>query len=371
MPKVNASMKSFALGLLLLVAASFPANGQTQTDVEKSGLAGRVKSVEFGRVEYVLKDGKSAEGKRIPLQKTTFNDAGNKIEQETFDQSGSPLERLVYTYDAAGRNTGYDEYSSIVDKSLSKPRRHIYTLDVLGRTVEYAVFDSDGTSASRFTYAFVDQGNKTEEAFYSWNGTRTGKLAYTYDEQGHQLTQTSYNADDTLSWKLVNTYDAKGNKTESVQYQGDKLRYRFLYKYDDKGRMTEQETFEFNVTPNVHSSHSPVPGKVTYAYHDERRTKEVATYDERGSLESRVIYAFDDKGNDAGSMAFNPDGSRRNDEIHWYDKNVRVRTLSGTGSVKLDYDAQGNWTRKTYLMKVADAEKSEAYSAEYREITYY
>src|SRR5918911_749807 len=147
-------MKCFILALLLFVAAATHAQVVTvandpkaKNDLEKSGLSGRVKSVEFGRIEYPLKDGKATEGKRNPIQKTTYNEDGNKAEQLTFDRNGSVEERLVFTYDAAGRNTGYAEYSSIVDKTLSKPRKHVYMLDYAGRTVEYDVFNSDGSPA--------------------------------------------------------------------------------------------------------------------------------------------------------------------------------------------------------------------------------
>jgi hypothetical protein len=47
------------------------------------------------------------------------------------------------------------------------------------------------------------------------------------------------------------------------------------YNYDDLGRVTEEETLEFNAPPNVRTSHAPVPGKIVYAYNDSIRTKEV------------------------------------------------------------------------------------------------
>jgi hypothetical protein len=233
------------------------------------------------------------------------------------------------------------------------------------------VYDSDGTISSRFTYNYDATGNKTEEDFYSGNGYRTGKLTYAYDGGGKLLTQTSFNADDTVSWRIVNTYDAKGNKIESVQYQGDVLRYRFFYKYDGKGRVAEQETREYNAKPNVSVSHAPVPGRVVYVYDDEKRTREVVTYDERGSLKSRLVHAFDEQGSDLGVNAFNADGSPKPQEIQWYEGNTRTRTLSGTASVKYVFDAQGNWTRKTYMIKPADADNPEPYAAEYRVLTYY
>ena len=367
-------MKPLALVVLLLVLSSGAARAQTtqaKSDLEKAGLAGRVKSVEVWRVEYALSDGGSVESRRERVRKASYDEQGRRAEEVTYDQAGAASQRLVYTYDAEGRNTGYEEYSSLLDKGLSKPRRHVYALDAAGRTTEYTVYDSDGSVSSRFTYTYDAAGNKTEEAFYSWQGQRTGRLVYAYDARGNLLAQTSYDAADAVSWKNVNVYDPEGRKTESAQYHGGTLRYRFFYRYDGKGRLKEVETRELNAVPNVIVSHAPQPGKVVYTYDDEKRTKEVATFDGRGALKKRLLYALDEKGNDAGVKELNADGSPRAAEIRWYDKNALPRTVSGTPTVELAYDARGNWTRKTFLIRPAGAEKPEPYWAEFREIVYY
>ena len=362
---------SLLLVLLSCVGGARAQTGEGKHDVERAGLAGRVKSLEAGRIEYTIKDGRSVEGRRVLVQKTTYNERGNKVEEVTYGEGGSPIQKLVYTYDAEGRNTGYEEYASMLDKSLSKPRRHVYALDGAGRRVEYTVYDSDGSVASRFTYAYDAAGNKTEEAFYSWQGRRTGRLVYAYDAGGRLLAQTSYNEDDALGWRLVNVYDPEGRKTESAQYQGETLRYRFFHKYDGKGRLKEVETREFNAVPNMRVTHAPEPGRVVYTYDDEKRTKEVATYDERGTLKKRLLHSLDEKGNDAGATELNADGSVKSRQIHWFDKNVLLRTVSGTTSAEHVHDAQGNWTRRTFFIKPAGAETAEPYWAEFREIVYY
>jgi hypothetical protein len=368
-------MKSLVLSLLLVVLSCVGAagaqGGEGKNDLERAGLKGRVKSVEVWRVEYTIKDGGSVEGRRNRVSKTTYDERGNRAEVVTYGEDGSPSARHVYTYDAEGRGTGYEEYNAILDKSLTRPRRHVYALDGAGRMVENTVYESDGSVGSRFTYAYDAAGNKTEEAFYSWQGARIGRVVYTYDARGHLLTQTSHNPDDTVQWKHVHSYDAEGRKSESAQYQGGTLRYRFFYKYDAKGRLKEAETREFNADPGLISSHAPEPGKVVYTYDDEKGTKEVATYDVRGALKRRLRYSLDEKANAGGATELNADGSVKSKEIHWYDKNVLLRTLRGMPAAEFAYDERGNWTRRTFLLKPEGAERAEPYWSELREVVYY
>ena len=221
---------------------------------------------------------------RLVTSQTSFNETCHRIETLSYGPKGEKLERRVYTYDPFGRNTGYLEFSSILDKSLATSRKHTYVLDGEGRIVEYLVFESDGSTGSRFTYEYDAKGNKLEEKFYSWNGARSGRVVFTYDAGGHPLTQTSYQ-NDLIRWKSTNSYDAKGRPIERTQFIDGILRYKFTFGYDDKGRLTSQETFEFNAPPNTFTSHAPVPGKVTYAYNDSERTKEVLTYSPIGHSE--------------------------------------------------------------------------------------
>ena len=366
--------------LLALAIASFiwfPAGiAQNQTDRGQAGLIGSAKTVEAYIIDFAMKDGKIEQGKRRPWYSTTYNLEGNIIERTSYDHLGNITEKLVYTYDTTGRNTGYEEYSATLDKTLTIPRKHIYTLDDRGTRIESRVYDSDGTLASRFTYKYDAKGNKTEEGFYYHTGQFGGKSVYTYDERGNQTSQTSYGADGTVNWKTVSTYDARGNRTEWLQYERDTLRYKIISMYDERGRIVGNETIESNALPNVLVSHAPVPGKVSYTYNDEKRTKEVATYKPDGSLKDRVVHAYDDKGNEIGRAMFKADGTPNDPVIQFYDNinepGSKFRgSLSGKSLVGFEYDSHGNWTKKTSLIQSGKDSKPQPYRAEERIITYY
>jgi len=366
----------YFLSLVLLACCAsfcFAQNARVKNDRDKGGLLGPVKSIEFGRIEYTLKGGKAVEGKRVLQHTTTFNEQGNTSKVINYKEDGSVSAKQTHNYDSRGRNIGSEGCYVMQSEGAEKTykQKQVFTLDDQGNQIESIGFQTDGTLSHRHVFKFDADGHKLEELFYSWNGTRAGKIIYTYDERGNQLTQVSYNADDSVNYKMVNSYDAVGDRIESVQYHGDTLRYKMLYKYDDRRRLTEQETFEYNASSNGRASHAPEPGKIVYAYTDETKTTEVATYDQHGSLREKVIRNLDNKGNEIGSEMYNADGSLKATEIRWYDKNKLLRVLSGKSLRKFEYDAQGNWTRQTYLIQPKDSDTPEAFGAEYRIITYY
>lgn len=363
----------YLIGLLLVLSCAAPARPQSKSDAEKSGLFGRVKSVELGRIEYPLKDGRGVEGKRIPVSLTTFNEDGNTAEVTSFKDGGSVSGKISYLYDGQGRGVGTEGYSVTGQGMEEKIYRQkiVYTLDGRGNRVEEAGYQTDGTLSHRHLFKYDAKGNKVEALYYAWNGARVGKIVYAYDDRGNELTQTSYNADDSVSHKTVTTYDARGNKTESVQYQGETLRYRMLHRYDEQGRPKEHETFEYNAPPNVYTSHAPVPGKVVFTYDDEMGTREEATYNAEGVLTRKVVTGLDGKGNEIARAEFAADGSPKYSQLRWYDKDKLLRAVDGESSTRIEYDAQGNWTRKTRLIRPKDSDRPEPYGAEYRVVTYY
>ncbi len=364
---------------LITILATFllwPLAVPQQSDREQSQLHGPVKSVDVYLVDFQIKDGRTEESKRKPSRSTTFNPEGNVTERIDYDYLGNVVAKYFYTYDHEGRSTGYEEYPASLDKALTVVRRHVYVLDESGRRIEYKVYDSEGKQGSRFTYKYDARGNNIEEAFYYHTGQLGGRIVRTYDERGNQSSQISYNADGAVTWKTVSIFDAAGNLTERLQYQGDKLKYKVLSRYDDKGRIAEVETQEFNAIPNVHVSHAPQPGKVIYTYDDEKMTKTAATYKQDGSLKERVLYTYDSKGTELERTTLKADGAQSDLVVNFYDNiyepGSKLRgSLSGKSSVEIVYDSHGNWTKKTYLIQTSKAEKPQPYRAEVRVITYH
>lgn len=360
---------------LLLIVGLFligSAGAQSPNDRSRLGLLGPVQSMESGLIQYALKETKPTAGGRRPIQLILFNPEGNKTEESNYQEGGAVSSHHVYSYDSSGINTGFEETYRTRAKIMSQPRTHQYRVDGRGNRTEYTVYEADGNFAIRFVYLYNPAGRISEEQVFYHTGVLGSRTVHVYDDAGKEIETLSYNSDGAIAWKQELKYDTAGRRIELAQYDGEVLRYRTLTAYDDKGRPTQQEIFEFNRTPGaLPASHSPVPGKIIYRHDDEKRTKAVSTYDPAGSFKGKVIYTYDEKGSEISRAEFSPDGSPKYQEIFWYEKSQLLRRLRGVSSIKIEYDAKGNWITKTYLLLPPDSSEPETYRTEYRTIVYY
>ena len=354
---MNKALLIQCVSLLLAITAS----AQSKPDRETMGLSGPVKTIETGRM--------GSDGKTVPNRQIEFNRAGNKT-AETSYQDGIIQATYRYSYDSADNRTGYEEVYRTLGKTLSQPRRHLYVPDARGNIIEYTVYEADGTIGTRFVYLYDQAGHKIEEQVFYHTGASGGRTVHKY-EADKETETIGYDPDGSITWKQVFKYDSLGRRIELIQYRGHTLRYRILSDYDDKGRIIKQETLEFNATSGLPISHTPVPGKVTYEYNDQNRTKEVARYDADGILKERLVYAYDEKGSQIQLRQFDSGGATKHQEIGWYDKDQKFHTSKGQLFDKFEYDSHGNWVRKISSFLNADSNQPEAYGTEYRTITYY
>ena len=371
-------MKTFLAFVITCLFWPSAANAQGRADREQAGLIGPVKSVEAYLIDFGMNDGKTIQGARRLWHSVTYNLDGNITERISYDHLGRISGKFIHTFDLKGRCTGYEEYSSAVDKTLTAPRKHIYTLDENGSRIEYKVIGSDGAPDSRFTYKYDAKGNEIEYRYYFHTGLLGGITASTYDERGNQTSQIAYGRDGSIQWKVSSIFDGEGNRIERLQYEGDRLRYKITCRYDEKKRILEEETMEFNPLPDYElpRSHAPVPGKVLYTYDDEKRTKEVATYGPGGSLKNRIAYTYDDKWNEICRTSLKPDGTPNDIELRFYENTNEpgskfLGSLSGKPLVEIEYDSHGNWIRKTYLIQSGKDGKPQRQWIEERVITYH
>ena len=256
----------------------------------------------------------------MPVQTVTYDVRGNRVKRIDFNRDGSVAQTLIYTYDAEGRCTGYEDYTP----GLNTPRKHVYSLDPLGNRTEYKIVQPNGSAADeKYLYKYDTNGNRVAEELYH-KTSLISRNENAYDDQRRLITQVIYNPDGTVSSRISNSFASDGKPLERVRHDGDLLTYRVRYTYDSKGRLTELETVGSYVEIDSNSE-GYVTGKVVYVYKGKDYPKEALTYNQDGSLRDKVV---------------------------------------------LEYDSTGNWIKRTRLVRAATTRKEVPVHVEYRTITY-
>ncbi len=280
--------------LMVIFAVAFCAsvNAQTKPDSEQEGLFGSVQSVKTEVAEFTAKDGRNAEGPRMPVQAVTYDTRGNRMKCVDFNRDGSVAQTLVYTYDSEGRRIGYEDYTP----GLSTARKHVYALDAKGNRVEYKIIQPTGSVADeKYLYKYDANGKKIAEELYH-KTSLISRNENAYDEQGRLMSQTIYNPDGSISSRIKNAIAADGKPTERTRYDGDLLTYKVRYTYDKKGKLVELETIGSYVETDANTE-GYVTGKVVYIYKGKDQPKETLVFNPDGSLRERVIVEYDSRGN--------------------------------------------------------------------------
>ena len=306
--------------LLLVFTLWSITSGQTRSDREQDRLLGAIQIVQTEVAEFAIKDGKSVEGPRMPVQTVTYDARGNRVKRVDFNRDGSVAQTLLYTYDEEGRRIGYEDSTP----GLSASRKHVYLLDAKGNRVEYKIIQPSGSAADeKYLYKYDANGNKIAEELYH-KTSLISRNENAYDTQGRLISQTIYNPDGSVSSRIKNAIGADGKPMERTRYDGDLLTYKVRYTYDKKGKLVELETTGSYVDGDA-GTEEYVTGKVVYVYKGKDQPKE--------------------------TLVFNPDGSLRE-------------------RVVVEYDSHGNWTRKTHRVHSPQTGKELPQQIEYRTITY-
>jgi len=358
-------------GLNSLVAQT---KSEIKTDRERESLHGAVKKVETYLVEFLSKDNAIVEQKR-PWIINSFNPEGKLSERIVHIPDGN-VNRDVYTYNVKGENVECKTfYSDFKIKNLTRVQTYVHTFDNRGNLIEREVFEDDGSRSTRFVYIYDAKGNKIEYRHYYHTGALGGKTVFIYNDNGKLLSQTYSNGNGSLIWRHLYAVNDKGQTIEDSTYIGETLRYRILFVYDDKERVVQQETLEFNAVPNQRTSHAPEPGKIIFVYDDQRNTKEEIKFNKNGFLEKAVLYVYDEKDNEIERVWYESGGSfddlmRSKEKTRAAQKKLRG-IFKGKITYRYEYDAQNNWTKKTRLYQSQENELPKSQGAEYRIISYY
>jgi hypothetical protein len=236
---------------------------QKKSDLEKLEIHGKVK-----KIEYFILHFDNGWSNRKPWIVEIYNTDGNIVERSVF-QDGQISSKVVSFYDSRGRNTGNDSFSSFLNKNLSTSSKTELILDAKGNVVTMKVYSalSNDKPDLEYTYKYDTRGNEIERNY----GKAIGKSVITFDKNNNKTSEMNYNGEGVVYNKNFTEYNKKNQKTKLSIYERETLRYEIRYMYDEKDRLSDIETREFNIVPNVHYSHAPEAGKVIYTYDEKRK----------------------------------------------------------------------------------------------------
>ena len=181
----------FLLTALLLVSTSI--NAQKQTDAERKGLKGRVKSVEYADYTAVEKFGEIEKGSLDYIYTHKYDNNGNEIEWCKYYSDGSLEQKDTYKYDNKGNIIEACRYKS--DGSLERKDTKKY--DNNGNEIEWCIYESDGSLERKDTHKYDNNGNEIEWCRYKSDGSLDYKYTfkYKYDSKNSWIERVSYHND--------------------------------------------------------------------------------------------------------------------------------------------------------------------------------
>ena len=270
---------------LLAIIGCVGQESHNETDLQKGGLKGNIKSIESTKYTAYEKFGQVQKDEFIGRSIFSYNKKGNLTEGNDYDINGELLFKGEDTYDERGNKLEqvmYNSYGKLLHKVT-------YKYDDKGNRTEEKDYDSNGKLTIRVTYAHNEMGNKTEENVFP-SDNKPYQIKYKYNDKGEQIEQVENSKieDIDIEVKLTTKYDSKGNKVEEENFFNDKLTSKKLYKYDQKGNKIEESFIGFSTEPSK---------KTLYSYDNKNNLTELNDFDANNNLIKRIVYRNDEKGN--------------------------------------------------------------------------
>ena len=242
-----------------------------ETDLEKRGFKGKVKSIKSTTYKAIEKFGKIQKGEEVDKllsifnekgnfteriyskngkidskQTYIYNDKGNIIEQKEYDSDGNLKLQTTYNYDDNGNKIEENTFGGY------QTQKTTYKYDDKRREVESLLTLSfqgiNGSAELRITKEYDQKGNIIEEKNYNNHNKLSSKGIYTYDERGNKIKEIFINLDSKKpEEKNIYIYDKNNNKIEVQKYISENLSEKTTIKYDEKGNILEEHITDFNI----------------------------------------------------------------------------------------------------------------------------
>jgi uncharacterized protein YuzE len=260
-----------------------------------------------------------------------YDEKGNILKNETFDDEGHLVQVVENAYDMENRLIAERQY--FAEDEVEEKREITYTPEGKIMT-EKRVYPYDSYDLVNYTYN--SGGNVIKKEIRDEEGEAGELTVYEYEGE-HLIKETSYDEEGNMTENIEIEYNEKGQAVVRHEYRPmDKVPFRFDFAYDEYGNR--------NMVKRYNSSGKMLE-KVSFVYDEEghirRMKEETPTY-------TRIHdYHFDESGHNyedivtdlAGNISsrivrfFNPEGLQTRSEVRLHQMG---RTVSYV--LKIDYE---------------------------------
>jgi hypothetical protein len=228
----------------------------------------------------------------------------------------------------------YDDHGQLSDFRAGRDRaewNHYlnFKYDAQGRPLGYEYLDSKIGGTPVFT-----------EVFYSGKTVTLSR----FGDNRHKFFEQVQMIDDQNRVIDLKVSDLSG--VELKQW------YHVEFKYDAKGRVTEQNTDPFKLGDG--DDYSPIPGKLVVQYDDETYWGEQKFYDPGAKLGFHARFQFDRDGIPTKFVIFDSSGKEMSGSETFVDAKYVSSTRPGSVEWEVIYDDHGNWTERRRWFTPAD-----------------
>lgn len=290
---MKTSLKNTISVLSAIVLCLLARSAQAKTDWDEDGLKGKVKEVRT----YNVKEKAGTLEKASIRRKIKYDKNGNRLLEEHYneydEEDGVMSAKLIYKYKKKKNQierTEYDQNKYLIEKTLFDSNRiklededYIYGVNKRWKTVNK--YNANGKIIKETKYL---------------NDSLCDIVTYKYDEKGN-ITEESHSNSPTR-WenrKYENSYE-NGNLVEISEFDfAGNLKYRTVYKYNDKKKCIEE---------TVYDSNGEMCSLLQSKYNDVGKKIESTHYVSNNELMQMDVYIIDEIGKTSVSLRYDSDG---------------------------------------------------------------